>query len=139
MSRIDNLEQRVTDLERNVGSVMGELELVTISTRKASDNYRKGLNNKGKMINSAFYIHTTKVACVIGHTPIYEYDGTAIYDLHISQQLGYVWDSELHLGGGIIRAMTVADIKEFFKNHESFMHLHLVQDINHMSDLYLIP
>lgn len=52
MSRIDNLEQRVADLERNVGSVMGELKLVPVSTRKGSENYREGLNGRMKMINT---------------------------------------------------------------------------------------
>ena len=53
MSRLDILEQRVADLERNVGSAMGELKLVTVSTRKGSDNYREGMNKHAKMINSA--------------------------------------------------------------------------------------
>ena len=53
MSRLDILEQRVADLERNVGSAMGELELVTVSTRKGSDNYREGMKKHVKMINSA--------------------------------------------------------------------------------------
>lgn len=52
MSRLDILEQRVADLERNVGSAMGELGLVTVSTRKGSDNYREGLNKRTKMIYS---------------------------------------------------------------------------------------
>ena len=53
MSRIDNLEKRVADLERNVGLAMGELGLTAITTREASGNYREGMNKPVKMINSA--------------------------------------------------------------------------------------
>ena len=50
---IENLEQRVADLEKNVGAAMGELGLTTITTREASGNYRAGMNKHVKMINSA--------------------------------------------------------------------------------------
>lgn len=61
MSRLDILEQRVADLERNVGSAMGELKLVTVSTRTGSDNYRKGMSKPLKLINSAISEDVDKV------------------------------------------------------------------------------
>ena len=72
----------------------------------------------------------------------YEYDGTAIYDLHISSSLTYIWKTHMFVGGGVIRGMTVSDIEKFFYENPDFAapgYLNIVQDINHMSDIYLIP
>ena len=84
----------------------------------------------------------TKMTLVINKTAIYEYDGTAIYDLHISSSLAYIWKKHIFEGGGVIRGMTVSDIEKFFYENPSFAapgYLNIVQDINHMSDIYLIP
>lgn len=141
MSKLENLEKRLEDLEINVGSAMRELGLIAVSTREASGNYRNGMNKPFKMINSAIVEDLHQVAFVIDKTPIYEYDeGTAIYDLHIANTLAYFWHSAMYIAGGVIRAMTVADIKKFFEENPSFAkNLNLVQDINHKSDIYLIP
>ena len=45
ITRLERLEQRVKDLERNVGSVMYILKMVTASTVEASENYRKGFKH----------------------------------------------------------------------------------------------
>ena len=45
IKRLERLEQRVKDLERNVGSAMYILKLVTASTLEASENYRKGFKH----------------------------------------------------------------------------------------------
>ena len=78
----------------------------------------------------------------INKTVIYKYDGTAIYDLHISSSLAYIWKTQMFVGGGVIRGMTVSDIEKFFYENPSFAapgYLNIVQDINNMSDIYLIP
>ena len=94
-------------------------------------NYDKG----------AFNIRETKIALVINKTAIYEYDGTAIYDLHTPSKLAYIWKKHIFDGGGVIRGMTVSDIKKFFYENPEFAapgFFNIVQDINHMSDIYII-
>lgn len=87
----------------------------------------------------AFNIRETKTALVINGTTIHEYDGEAIYDLHIPTT-SFIWKTYFFSGGGVIRGMTVSDIKKFLKDNEFFVkEFNIVQDINHMSDIYLIP
>ena len=58
--RLERLEERLKDLERNVGAIMSELNLAAVVTRESYVNYREGYNNpihannsgKPKMINS---------------------------------------------------------------------------------------
>lgn len=58
--RLEKLEERLKDLERNVGAIMSELNLVAAVTHESYANYREGYNNpihmnnsrKPKMINS---------------------------------------------------------------------------------------
>lgn len=58
--RLERLEERLKDLERNVGAIMSELNLVAVVTRESYTNYHDGyinpihMNNSGKpkMINS---------------------------------------------------------------------------------------
>ena len=58
--RLEGLDERLTCLERNVGAIMSELNLVAVATEKSHYNYREGciihmhMNNSGKtkMINS---------------------------------------------------------------------------------------
>ena len=45
IKRLERLEQRVKDLERNVGSVMYVLKMVAASTIEASENYRNGFKH----------------------------------------------------------------------------------------------
>lgn len=148
MSRVSDLENKVAALERNVGMLSKEAGLddcLMISDCSSIRKYRDGIecgcdpvkNDKG-----AFNIRETKTALVINKTQIHEYDGTAIYDLHISSSLAYIWKTHMFVGGGVIRGMTVLDIKKFFYENPSFAspgYLNIVQDINHMSDIYLIP
>ena len=153
--RLERLEERLKDLERNVGAIMPELNLIAVATKESYPNYRDGYNNqihmnnsgKPKMINSeilnsskgAFNIRETKTALVINGTTIYEYDGTAIYDLHIPP-MPVIWKGYLFINGGVIRSMTVSDIKKFFEDNEYFVNdFNIVQDINHMSDIYITP
>lgn len=145
MSRVSDLENKVDALERNVGMLAKEAGLddcLMVSDCSSIRKYRDGIecgcvpikNDKG-----AFNIRETKIAAVINKTPIYEYDGTAIYDLHIPSKLAYVWKTCIFGGGGVIRGMTVSDIKKFFEDNESFVKdFNIVQDINHMSDIYII-
>ena len=146
MSRVSDLEKKVDALERNVGMLAKEAGLddcLMISDYSSIRKYRDGIecgcasikNDKG-----AFNIRETKIALVINKTPIYEYDRTAIYDLHISDSLAYIWKTHMFVGGGVIRGLTVSDIKKFFYENPSFAahgYLNIVQDINHMSDIYL--
>ena len=147
--RLERLERRVEDIERNVGSVMNELNLVAIASCESSKNYRDGYKNpihvigydSARMINSAILNDDKKIALVINRTPIYEYDGTAIYDLHIPSKLAYIWKKCLFGGGGVIRSMTVSDIKKFFHENHEFAapeFFDIVQDIHNMSDIYII-
>lgn len=143
MSRVSDLENKVDALERNVGMLSKEAGLddcLMISDCSSIRKYRDGIESGCAPVKSdkgAFNIRETKTALVINKTPIHEYDGTAIYDLHIPTRpvicKGY-------LLGGVIRSMTVSDIKKFFKDNEFFANeFNIVQDINHMSDIYLIP
>lgn len=148
MSRVSDLENKVDALERNVGMLAKEAGLddcLMISDCSSISRYKDGIesgcapvkNDKG-----AFNIRATKIALAINKTAIHEYDGTAIYDLHISDSLAYIWKTHMFVGGGVIRSMTVSDIKKFFYENPSFAapgYLNIVQDINHMSDIYLIP
>lgn len=82
MSRIEDLEQRVKDLERNVGSAMSELNLTAVTTRESSANYREGMNNpikipNGKMINSAILGHKSSDEYTISEDREYK-DGNGI-------------------------------------------------------------
>ena len=141
MSRVSDLEKKVDALERNVGMLAKEAGLddcLMISDFSSIMKYRDRIecgcypikNDKG-----AFNIRETKTALVINETPIYEYDGTAIYDLHIPTT-SFIGKKYL---GGVARSMTVSDIKKFFKDNYSFVNeFNVVQDINHMSDIYLI-
>lgn len=100
----------------------------------------KKVNNPLKLVNSAIVKDLHDIAVVVNQTKIYEYDGTAIYDLHMPITLSYIWKTHMFVGGGVLREMTVADIKKFFEENPSFAgQLNVVQDINHMSDIYLIP
>ena len=145
MSRVSDLEKKVDALERNVGLLAKEAGLddfLMISDFSSIRKYRDGIecgctpvkNDKG-----AFNIRETKIALVINETPIYEYYGTSIYDLHIPK-IPVIWKGQCFINGGLIRAMTVSDIKKFFNCNDLFTkELNIVQDINHMSDIYLIP
>ena len=142
MSRVSDLEKKVDALERNVGLLAKEAGLddcLMINDFSSIRKYRDGIecgcapikNDKG-----AFNIRETKTALVINETTIHEYDGTAIYDLHIPTTF---FAGKKYLGG-VARSMTVSDIKKFFKDNYSFVkEFNVVQDINHMSDIYLIP
>lgn len=63
--RLERLEERLKDLERNVGAIMSELNLVAVVTRESYVYYREGYNNlihmnnsgKPKMINSELLKH----------------------------------------------------------------------------------
>ena len=143
MSRVSDLEKKVNALERNVGMLAKEAGLddcLMISDFSSIRKYEDGVeffhikDDKG-----AFNIRETKTALVINGTTIHEYDGTAIYDLHIPP-MPAIWKGYCFINGGVIRAMTVSDIKKFFKDNVFFAkEFNIVQDINHMSDIYLIP
>lgn len=147
MSRVSDLENKIAALERNVGMLAKESGLddcLMISDFSSISKYKDGIecgcapikNDKG-----AFNIRETKTALVINGTPIHEYDGEAIYDLHTPSKLAYIWKKNIFAGGGVIRSMTVSDIKKFFYENPVFAapgYLNIVQDINHMSDIYLI-
>jgi len=142
MSRVSDLEKKVDALERNVGMLAKEAGLddcLMISDSSSIRKYRDGIEcgcTPVKTGKGAFEIRETKTALVINKTPIYEYDGTAIYDLHIPS-IPVIWKN-CFVNGGLIRAMTVSDIKKFFEDNDSFTkELNIVQDINHMSDIYL--
>ena len=148
MSRVSDLENKVAALERNVGMLANEAGLddcLMISDFSSISKYKDGIECRCAPIKNdkgAFNIRETKTALVINKTQIHEYDGTAIYDLHISASLCYIWKTHMFVGGGVIRGMTVSDIKKFFYENPSFAapgYLNIVQDINHMSDIYLIP
>lgn len=147
MSRVSDLENKVAALERNVGMLAKQAgidDCLMISDFSSISKYKDGIecvcapvkNDKG-----AFNIRATKIALVINKTPIYEYDGTSIYDLHIPSKIAYIWKTSIFAGGGVIRGMTVSDIKKFFYDNTEFTapgFFDIVQDINHMSDIYII-
>ena len=147
MSRVSDLENKVDALERNVGMLAKEAgidDCLMISDCSSIRKYKDGIefgcdpvkNDKG-----AFNIRETKTALVINKTQIHEYDGTAIYDLHIPSKIAYVWKTHMFCGGGVIRGMTVSDIKKFFHENPELAvpgFFDIVQDINHMSDIYIV-
>lgn len=147
MSRVSDLEKKVDALERNVGMLAKEADLddcLMISDFSSISKYKDGIESGCTPVKSdkgAFNIRATKIALVINKTPIYEYDGTAIYDLHTPSKLAYIWKSACFCGGDVIRSMTVSDIKKFFYENPEFAapeFFGIVQDINHMSDIYII-
>ena len=147
MSRISDLENKVDALERNVGMLAKEAcidDYLMIRDCSSISKYKDGIECRRAHIKNdkgAFNIRETKTALVINGTQIHEYDGTAIYDLHISASLAYIWKTHMFTGGGVIRGMTVSDIKKFFYENPGFAtpgYLNIVQDINHMSDIDLI-
>ena len=146
MSRVSDLENKIAALERNVGMLAKKEcldDCLMISDFSSISKYRDGIecdilksNNK-----CAFDIRETKIALVINKTAIYEYDRTAIYDLHTPSKLAYIWKNKMFSGGDVIRGMTVSDIKKFFYENSEFAapgFFDIVQDINHMSDIYII-
>ena len=139
MSRVSDLENKVDALERNVGMLAKEAGLddcLMVSDCSSIRKYRDGIErNPLKKYKGSFNIIETKIALVINETPIYEYDGEAIYDLHIPTTY-FIGNAYL---GGVARAMTVPDIRQFFKDNVFAKEFNIVQDINHMSDIYLIP
>lgn len=147
MSRVSDLENKVAALERNVGMLAKESGLddcLMISDYSSIRKYRDGIECRCTPVKSdkgAFNIRATNIALVINKTPIYEYDGTAIYDLHTPSKLAYIWKSHIFGGGDVIRGMTVLDIKKFFHDNPEFAapgFFDIVQDINHMSDIYIV-
>lgn len=147
MSRVSDLENKVASLERNVGMLAKEASLddcLMISDCSSISKYRDGIEcgcAHVKIDKGAFNIRETKTALVINGTTIHEYDGTAIYDLHITSKLAYIWKNHILSGGGVIRSMTVSDIKKFFYDNPEFAapgFFEIVQDINHMSDIYIV-
>lgn len=144
MSRVSDLEKKVDELERNVGMLAKEAGLddcLMISDYSSIRKYRDGIERvctPAKNDKGAFNIRETKAALVINKTTIYEYDGEAIYDLHIPP-IPFIWKTRLFSGGGVIRSMKVSDIKKFFEDNEYFVkEFYIVQDINNMSDIYII-
>ena len=147
MSRVSDLEKKVDALERNVGMLAKDADLddcLMINDFSSISKYKDGIefgcapakNDKG-----AFNIRETKIVFVINKTAIHEYDGTAIYDLHTPSKLAYIWKNRMFDGGGVIRGMTVSDIEKFFYDNSEFAapgFFDIVQDINHMSDIYII-
>ena len=147
MSRVSDLEKKVDALERNAGMLAKKAGLddcLMISDYSSIRKYRDGIEcgcSPIKKDKGAFNIRETKTALVINKTPIHEYDRTAIYDLHIPSKLAYIWKTSIFAGGGVIRGMTVSDIKKFFHDNPEFAEpgfFNIVQDINHMSDIYII-
>ena len=110
--------------------------------KKVKTQHRNRKKNKTmRKDKGAFNIRETKTALVINKTQIHEYDGTAIYNLHIPPKLAYIWKTCIFGGGGVIRGMTVSDIKKFFYDNHEFAapgFFNIVQDINHMSDIYIV-
>ena len=51
--RLEKLEERLKDLERNVGAIMSELNLAAVVTRESYVYYREGYNNPIHMNNSS--------------------------------------------------------------------------------------
>ena len=147
MSRVSDLENKVDALERNVGMLAKEAcldDCLMISDCSSIRKYKDGIECRCSPVKNdkgAFNIRETNIALVINKTPIYEYDGEAIYDLHIPPKLAYIWKTSIFAGGGVIRSMTVSDIKKFFYDNPEFAapgFFDIVQDINHMSDIYII-
>ena len=149
MSRVSDLEKKVDALERNVGLLAKDAGLddcLMISDYSSISKYRDGIECECecehiKKDKGAFNIRETKTALVINKTQIHEYDGEAIYDLHTPSKLAYIWKTAIFAGGGVIRSMTVPDIKKFFHDNPEFAEpgfFDIVQDINHMSDIYIV-
>ena len=142
MSKISDLENKIDALERNVGMLANEAGLddcLMISDFSSIRKYRDGIEFECETIKKdkgAFNIRERKTALVINKTHIYEYDGTAIYDMHIPP-IPVIWKGDWLVNGGVIRAMTVSDIKKFFRDNGFPEGFNIVQDINHMSDIYL--
>ena len=51
--KLERLEERLKDVERNLGAIMSEMNLVAVVTRESYANYRDGYNNPMHMNNSS--------------------------------------------------------------------------------------
>lgn len=166
MSRVSDLENKVAALERNVGMLAKLADVddcLKIGEYSSIVHYKEGckeateyvlrqeevkelereLESRRRELEAQFVKSDLKsnISLVINKTPIYEYDGTAIYDLHTPAKLAYIWKTSIFAGGDVIRSMTVSDIKKFFYDNPLFEapeFFDIVQDINHMSDIYII-
>ena len=145
MSRVSDLENKVAALERNVGMLAKEACLdncLMISDFSSISKYKDGIewecapikNDKG-----AFNIRETKTAFVINGTPIYEYDGEAIYDLHIPAGTHYLFRGNICVSTGIIRGLNKNDVVDIIlEDHSDFYDKDIIQDMHNPSDLYVI-
>lgn len=85
----------------------------------------------------AFDIYKTKIATTLWGKPIWEYDGQAIYDLHVPFTLSHYFNGKLYKYGDVYRALRISDLKRFERENPSFSILNVIQDLNYMSDIYL--
>ena len=80
-----------------------------------------------------------KIAFVINKKPIYEYDETAIYDLHIPAGTHFVFRGNICISTGIIRGLNKNDILDIIlEDHSDFYDKDIIQDMHNPSELYLV-
>ena len=164
MSRVSDLENKVAALERNVGMLANLADVndcLKIAEYSSIFHYKEGydegtkhvlrqkevkelekeLENRRRELEAQFVKSNSKskIAFVINETPIYEYEGTAIYDLHIPQGMHFVYHGKIFSSTGIIRGLNKNEIVDIFtEDHSDFYDKDIIQDMNNPSDLYVV-
>ena len=81
----------------------------------------------------------SNISFVINKKPIYEYEGTAIYDLHIPAGTHFVFRGKICISTGIIRGLNKNDILDIIlEDHSDFYDKDIIQDMHNPSDLYVV-
>ena len=160
MSRVSDLEKKVDSLERNVGMLAKEAgidDCLKIAEYSSIAHYKEGieyalkqeevkeikreLESRRRELESQFVKSNLKsnISFVINKKPIYEYEGKAIYDLHIPAGTHFVFRGNIFVSKGIIRGLNKNDILDIIlEDHSDFYNKDIIQDMHNPSDLYLI-
>ena len=160
MSRVSDLEKKVDALERNVGMLAKEAcldDCLKIAEYSSIVHYDEGINSvlrkeeikeikkelekRRRELEAQFVKSNSKsnIAFVINKKPIYEYEGEAIYDLHIPKGIHFVYHGEIFVSTGIIRGLNKNEIVDILtEDHSDFYDKDIIQDMNSPSDLYLV-
>lgn len=164
MSKISDLEKKVNALERNVGMLAKEAGLddcLKIAEYSSIVHYKEGykegieyalkqeevkelereLENRRREFESQFVKSNLKsnISFVINKKPIYKYECTEIYDLHIPAGTHFVFRGKICISTGIIRGLNKNDILDIIsEDHSDFYDKDIIQDMHNPRDLYLV-
>ena len=164
MSRVSDLEKKVDALERNVGMLAKEAGLYDClkiaeysSIVHYKEVYKEGteyslkkeevkelereLERRIRELEAQFDKSNSKsnIAFVINKKPIYEYEGTSIYDLHIPAGKQFIFRGNICVSTGIVRGLNNKEIVDILtEDHSDFYDKDIIQDMHNPSDLYVV-